>query len=371
MKSDYKKYIKAGVLILILLLAVKYWDRVAAVLYALAGAAFPLAAGGAVAYVVNILMSFYERHYFPASRKAVVHKSRRAVCMTGAFLTLAAVVSLVVVLILPRFIQCIELVIAHIPEVMSFIAEKLKGISYVPENIITSLSSTDWQSAIDKIMSAFTSGITNVMGVLVSTVTAVFSGIVTTLLSLIFAIYLLASKDTINRQADRVISHYLKPELYGRVKYVASVVNDSFHRYIVGQCTEAVILGILCTVGMMLLRLPYASMVGALIGFTALIPIAGAYIGAFVGAFMIFMVSPVQALVFLIFILILQQLEGNLIYPRVVGSSIGLPGIWVLAAVTVGGGVLGIGGMLVGVPLTAALYRIIRDDMNGTVTGGK
>ena len=138
---------------------------------------------------------------------------------------------------------------------------------------------------------------------------------------------------------------------------------DCFHRYIVGQCTEAVILGGLCTAGMLILRLPYSAMVGALVAFTALIPVAGAYIGAAVGAFMIFTVEPVQALFFVVFLVVLQQLEGNLIYPRVVGASIGLPGVWVLAAVTIGGGVLGVGGMLLGVPLAAAVYQLLRNDV--------
>ena len=129
-------------------------------------------------------------------------------------------------------------------------------------------------------------------------------------------------------------------------------------------CLEAVIIGVLCALGMGLLRLPYATMVGALVGFTALIPVAGAYIGAGVGAFMILTVAPIKAVIFLVFLVILQQLEGNLIYPKVVGSSLGLPGIWVLAAVTVGGGIMGIGGMLLGVPLAAAAYRILRDEVN-------
>ena len=140
-------------------------------------------------------------------------------------------------------------------------------------------------------------------------------------------------------------------------------MNGCFRRFLVGQCTEAVILGLLCMAGMLLFRFPYATMVGALIGFTALIPVAGAYIGAGVGAFMIFTVSPVKALLFLVFIVVLQQLEGNLIYPKVVGSSIGLPGIWVLAAVTVGGGILGIFGMLLAVPLAAACYQMVREDV--------
>ena len=160
------------------------------------------------------------------------------------------------------------------------------------------------------------------------------------------------------------MKRYMSTGLCANVHHVLSVLNECFHKYIVGQCTEALILGGLCTLGMLILQLPYATMTGAVIAFTALIPVAGAYIGAGVGAFMILTVSPVKAIIFLIFIVILQQLEGNLIYPRVVGSSMGLPGIWVLAAVTVGGGVMGIPGMLLCVPLAAAFYKLLREDVN-------
>ena len=145
--------------------------------------------------------------------------------------------------------------------------------------------------------------------------------------------------------------------------YVLSVLNDCFRRFIVGQCVEAVVLGVLCALGMTLLRLPYAAMIGALVGFTAIIPVAGAYIGAVIGAIMILTVSPIKALLFLVFILVLQQVEGNLIYPKVVGSSMGLPAFLVLAAVTVGGSLGGILGMLIGVPLTAAVYRLLKEDL--------
>ena len=131
-----------------------------------------------------------------------------------------------------------------------------------------------------------------------------------------------------------------------------------------GWGTEAVILGVLCTLGMLILNIPYATMTGAVIAFTALIPVAGGYIGAAVGAFMILTVSPIKAVFFLIYIVVLQQIEGNLLYPCVVGSSMGLPAIWVLAAVTIGGGIMGIAGMLIGVPLAAALYRLLREDVN-------
>ena len=185
------------------------------------------------------------------------------------------------------------------------------------------------------------------MGVLFSAVSSVFSAVVTALLAVIFAIYLLSCKEKMAGQCRRIMGRYLSETWNRRVMYVMDILDDCFHRYIVGQCTEAVILGALCALGMMALRLPYAAMVGALIAFTALIPVAGAWIGAGVGAF-----------------LILQQLENNLIYPKVVGSSIGLPGIWVLAAVTLGGGMMGVVGMLLGVPITAAIYRIVRDDIH-------
>jgi predicted PurR-regulated permease PerM len=193
----------------------------------------------------------------------------------------------------------------------------------------------------------------------IGTVTSVFSVIITAFLGVIFAVYILASKDKLREQANRLMACYLKDKHISGIRYVLGVFDGCFHSYIVGQCLEALILGALCTVGMLLLRMPYATMIGALMAFTALIPIAGAWIGAGVGAFMILTVSPVKALIFLVFILVLQQIEGNLIYPKVVGSSIGLPGIWVLVAVTVGGGIFGVPGMLFGVPLSATVYRLV------------
>ena len=140
---------------------------------------------------------------------------------------------------------------------------------------------------------------------------------------------------------------------------VISVLNDSFHKFIVGQFTEAVILGVLCAIGMLILQLPYAAMIGALIGFTALIPVVGAFLGGAVGVILILMESPVKALIFLIFLIVLQQIEGNLIYPRVVGTSIGLPSVWVLVVVLICGGVFGIGGILFGIPIAATIYKLI------------
>ena len=175
---------------------------------------------------------------------------------------------------------------------------------------------------------------------------------------------MLIDKEKFFSQTKRVCKSYLSEKHFDKVSHVSAVVNNSFRRYIVGQFTEAIILGVLCSVGMLVFGFPYAGMIGTLIGFTALIPVAGAYIGAGVGAVMILTVSPLKALLFLVFILVLQQLEGNLIYPKVVGNSLGLPALWVLAAVTVGGALAGVLGMLLGVPIAAAAYQLVREDLH-------
>lgn len=363
MKLTWKDTVKIFAVLFGLYLGIHYWPSAVTLVKAVVAAAMPLIIGCIVAYLVNILMSLYERTFFEGTKNQTALKLKRPVCMMGAFLTLVAIVALVICLVLPQLVSCIRLIIEKIPGFMANTLVLMDQWEIVPDDIIAQLSSIDWNSKIGEILSFLTSGLGNVMGVVVSTVSSLFSGIVTALLALIFAIYLLSSKETLNAQFDRVTRRYLSDRWCDRMDYVLDVLNDCFHRYIVGQCLEAVIIGMLCTLGMSILQLPYATMIGALVAFTALIPVAGAYIGAFVGAFMILTVNPIQAVVFLIFLVILQQLEGNLIYPKVVGSSMGLPGIWVLAAVTVGGGILGIGGMLLGVPLAAAAYRLLRDDV--------
>lgn len=364
MKVQGKTCLKVGVSIFLLYLAIHYWPALAGFAASLLGAATPLVIGAMLAYMVNILMSFYERHYFPKSRKSAAGKSRRPVCMLAAFVTMIAIIALIIGLVVPELVACVQLIFAELPSALGWVAVHLEKLSFLPESVTEFLNSINWESGIQQLVELVTSGIGNVMGTVINLVSSVFSGVVTAFLSLIFAVYLLAGRDRISRQFGRLMDRYLPGSLHRKISYTLNVLNDCFHRYIVGQCTEAVILGLLCTLGMLLLRLPYATMIGALVAFTALIPVAGAYIGAGVGAFMILTVSPIKALVFLVFLVILQQLEGNLIYPRVVGSSMGLPGVWVLAAVTVGGGLMGISGMLLGVPLTAAIYRMLREDVN-------
>lgn len=363
MKLTWKDCLKVGVSVFVLYLAVHYWQSAANFVATLFGAALPLIIGGIVAYLVNILMDNYERRWKDNPKKPWLGKLRRPVCMLLAFLTLIAIVVFICVLIIPQLGECFGLILDELPGFMEDAVALAQDWNLFTPEVLEKLETIDWNAQISKLLGFVTSGIGDVVGVVVSAVSSIFSFLVTALLSIIFAIYLLSGKEQLAAQADRLAKRYLPNSIYSKLRYFLNILDDCFHRYIVGQCTEALILGGLCALGMAILGLPYALMVGALVAFTALIPVAGAYIGAGVGAFMILTVDPIQAVIFLVFLVILQQLEGNLIYPKVVGSSMGLPGIWVLAAVTIGGGLAGIVGMLLGVPLAAVAYRIIKDDV--------
>lgn len=278
---------------------------------------------------------------------------------------------MIIRLVIPELIACVRLLVSEIPplieEGLDWIRKTETLKSLMTEDVLATLESMDWEKKIEELIRVFMDGVGGTVQMAVSAVSAVVTLTVEIVIAVIFAVYLLMGKERLLNQLRRLMDCYLKPEWNFGIRYVTNTVNGCFHKFIVGQCAEAIILGVLCMLGMTVLRFPYAMMVGTLIGFTALIPVAGAYIGAAVGAFMILTVSPMKALGFLVFIVVLQQIEGNVIYPKVVGSSIGLPGVWVLAAVTIGGGMMGILGMLLGVPMTAAVYQLLKNDINKKV----
>jgi predicted PurR-regulated permease PerM len=367
MNISGKQCFRIGSAIFLLYLCITYWGVVAQFLFRFAGALSPVAIGFAIAYVLNLLMGFYERHYFTKqSHKKAVEVSRRPVCMIAAILTLCGILALVIGLVVPELISCISFLLSEIPPALQKLFSQPWVVRLLPEDLSATLASIDWMTVLTKVWDFIRGGFSNALTTVMSAVISVFSGIVTAFLSVIFAIYMLASKEKLIRQTGKVMNRFFNRKTVLTVTHVGRVLNRSFKRFIVGQCTEAVILGVLCVVGMWIFRFPYATMVGALIGITALIPVAGAYIGAGVGALMILTVSPVKALFFLVFIVVLQQLEGNLIYPKVVGDSIGLPALFVLAAITVGGSLGGVLGMLVAVPLTATVYYLLKETVNRT-----
>lgn len=364
-KQEMKKMLGiAGALILVFLV-IRYWEKLEGFFSVAISAGMPLIIGCVMAYVINILMGFYERWYDKLFRVEIVLKIKRVVCLILAFLSLFGIVTLIVNLVLPELINCIASFIRLIPGALQAVVDIIgeeQILAIFPE-LKNGFDFSNISSQVEQLIRTVLGGVGGAVGSIMNAVTSAVSVIVNVVIGLIFSLYVLLDKEGLGRRCKTLISTYLS-KIADKVFYVVEVLDESFHSFIVGQCIEAVVLGTLCVIGMLILRLPYAVMIGVFIGFTALIPIAGAYIGAAVGAIMILTVSPLQALQFLVFIVILQQVEGNLIYPRVVGQSIGLPGIWVLTAITIGGGVLGVGGMLLAVPCFAAGYRLLKEDID-------
>ena len=322
----------------------------------------PLVLGMGIAYVLNIVLVRVERLYFPRSQNRFIRSTRRGAGIVVSILLVLALFTLVGRLVIPELGKAFGVIGRSIPVVFDQAADWLEKSGAL--NASNYVEDIDWNSMMEKVMEVARSGIGGILNSTISVVGSVVGGVVNFFIGLIFGVYILVSKERLSSQAKRILRAYLKEKTVKEIARIIRTADDTFSSFIIGQCTEAVILGTLCAVGMLIFDFPYAVMIGSFIGVTALIPIVGAYLGAGLGAFMILTVDPLKALLFLVFIVILQQLEGNLIYPRVVGSSIGLPGMWVLAAVTVGGGLMGIGGMLLGVPLTATAYKLLRSDVN-------
>ena len=211
----------------------------------------------------------------------------------------------------------------------------------------------------------------DVLSITTEVATSIISIVSKGIISIVFAIYIIAQKETLKRQVDKLMNAYLKPKVSNKIRDIAVMSNKTFSNFVTGQCLEAIIFGLLCFFGMLILRLPYASTISVVLGFTALIPVFGAIIGTILGAFLILMVSPVKAIIFVVFVIVLQQLEGNLIYPKIVGKSIGLPGMWVLFSVTIGASIAGIWGMLIATPLFSVLYSIFSKTVNDRINKNK
>lgn len=345
----------------VLVLGIIKFDALLGGLLKLWNIAMPLVLGVAVAYVLNLVMVRVEK--LMASFKWKVSQGvKRGLSIVISIVLVIAVITLIGNLVIPELINAFRVIAQSVPVFVNNAAVWLENNSNA--EAAQYLKDLNWNEIMENLLEILKSGIGSVLNSTISVVGSVVGGVANFVIGLIFGIYILAGKERLRSQMERIFRAYLKKDAVRRLKTVCHTANETFSSFIIGQCTEAVVLGLLCTFGMLLFRFPYAGMIGAFVGVTALIPIVGAYLGAAVGVFMILTVDPFKALLFLIFILIIQQLEGNLIYPRVVGASIGLPGIWVLAAVTIGGGLMGIMGMLLGVPAAATAYKLLRSDVN-------
>ena len=351
----------------VLVLAVLHLDKVIMFIGLVIGILRPFLIGAAVAFIINIPMKAIEGRLF--ARKNRLSRWKRPISFLLSILAVVVVFWAVWMLIIPQLGDTVSELAIKIP---AFFRETLKILQEVFDNNAgiqeyiaeLNIANWDWNGIIAKIADALGSGIGNVLVSTVSVAGSIFGVVFDGVIAFVFAIYALMQKETLSGQFERLMQAYLPEKLCLRIKKVLRLLNKNFNSFFSSQCLEAVILGALFVVAMSIFGFPYAVLIGTLIAVTALVPIVGAFIGCAVGAFLILVEDPLLAVGFVIMFLILQQLEGNLIYPRVVGSSVGLPAIWVLVAVSVGGSLFGVVGMLIFIPITSTLYTLLREDVN-------
>ncbi|MBT9845926.1 AI-2E family transporter [Blautia sp. MCC289] len=348
------------------LLVVALWkfDVVLDVLKTIGQIIFPFILGGAIVFVINVPMSFLEKKIFENVKKEnkAVRKLARPVSLLLTIVLVVGVIALVMIGVIPQLTKTMGSLMINITDFIPQIKIWIRDFFHDNREIMKLVDQLQFKpdQAIKWGISLLGNGAGNMMNTTVSAVGSVVSGLATFFIAFSFACYVLFQKEKLHVQIRKVLFAFLPKQKADAFLKVCSLTYRTFANFLTGQCLEAVILGCMFVVTLSILRMPYALLIGVLIAFTALIPIFGAFIGCAVGSFLIFMVSPKQAIIFIIVFLVLQQIEGNLIYPHVVGESVGLPSIWVLAAVTIGGNLMGIVGMLVFIPLLSVVYTIFR-----------
>ncbi len=327
---------------------------------------FPFILGGAIAFLLNIPMDFFERTIFGnkyTKDKKILSKMARPCSLVLSIAAIAAVITGVFTVVVPQLADTVRelgiTVYKFLPKAESWILNIINN-DYFRSKVREFFNEFDWTALTNYLGSFFRSGgdmLSSTLGV----VSNIFSATVDSVIAFIFSMYVLLQKEKLGRQCKKLVLCVFSEKNSHKIFYIGSLTYKTFNKFVTGQCLEAVILGALFFVVMTIAQMPYALLIGVLIGFTALIPLVGAFIGCFVSAFLILMISPIKALIFLIIFIIIQQLEGNLIYPHVVGNSVGLPSIWVLVAVTLGGSLFGVVGMLVFIPMSSVVYTLLRE----------
>lgn len=404
-KNNVKKILGIITFTLVLLALLLNLGAVKSYMMFLWGIVFPFIMGGAIAFILNIPMTAIEKKLFGGKAKAgnfetasgrgeaeqereqtgdlktasepekavpqsklakIKRKLARPVSLILSILFVLAIITVVLVVVIPQLGKTIDSVSAGMTEFWPKAQKWLEEMFGDRKEIMDYINSLefDWQGWLNQIKDFALSGAGNVISYTMNATMMVISGVMTFFIAFIFSLYVLIQKENLGGQCRKVIHAVFPEKVVDKICYICSLSHRTFSRFITGQCLEALILGTMFFISMTIFRLPYALLVGVLIAFTALIPIVGAFIGCFVGAFLILMVNPMQAVFFVILFLVLQQIEGNLIYPHVVGNSVGLPSIWVLFAVTVGGKLFGIAGMLMFIPLMSVLYTLFREWVN-------
>lgn len=364
MKKNLTKWLVGTIAACILIfLGVRYISVIAFAVEWLYELVKPLVIGVVIAMVLSVPQSFVERHLFQKKPTTAKEKLRRPLSILLSVLLVIGVFAGVAVLVIPELVGAVSVVVSSVTGGMDQLAalESSEDFAALPFAQVLAELDIDWISLKKQLVDWVEQLSATILDVSANILSNAAASILDGVVGIVFALYILSNREKLLRQLKRLARAWLPERFTDPIGHICSVSYGIFRQFIVGQTTEAVILGTLCGVGMAILRIPYAPMVGALVGVTALIPYVGAFLATFVGAFMILTVNPFKALIFVIYLLALQQVEGNLIYPRVVGAKINLPPMWVLAAITVGGNLAGPIGMLLGVPAASAAYALLRE----------
>ena len=323
----------------------------------------PFLIGLIIAFILNIPMGFIEKNILKKTNNKIILKLKRSLALLISIFMLLATISFTIILVIPQLINAFNLLASAIsqelPELEKWLNSIFDTYSININDIFNGLN-LNMKELTTNGLAFLTTNLSNIFGGTVQVIIVFLGGITNFLLSLIFAIYMLISKEKLKEQTNKLVKVTLSAKNYIITKYLTNLTVDTFKKFITGQVTEAVILGTMCFVGMLILGFPYAATIGVLTGVLALIPIVGAFLAGIVGVILIFPVDPVQTIWYIVFVFILQQIEGNLIYPKVVGNSIGLPGLWVLSSVTIGATIWGVTGMIVMVPVFSVFYCLLK-----------
>ena len=327
---------------------------------------FPFILGGAIAFVLNVPMNFIERHLFPpekTEKSKILRKIARPVSMLMVLFSVLGVIGLVMFVLVPQLADTFANLGNSIQDFIPKLQEWADEIFHGNPKIMAWFNELefDWNNIMETGINFLTNGAGNLLDSTITAAKNIVSGVSRFFIAFVFALYILLQKEKLSVQAKKVLFAFVRKGRAEATLEVLALTYNTFSSFLSGQCVEAIILGMMFVVSMSILKLPYALLIGIVIAFTALIPIFGAFIGCAIGMFLIFIVSPVKALMFLVLFLVLQQIEGNLIYPHVVGNSVGLPSIWVLAAVSIGGSLMGIVGMLIFIPIVSVVYALFRE----------